>query len=274
MVIAVLAAALLHAAWNSIAHGIGDRVTGFALIGIADVIGGGVLAAFVGLPAPGAWPYIVASAVLHVAYNLMLLASYQLGDFSQAYPIARGTAPLVVALASVLILSKPLAGQDLAGILAVSAGLIGLVLAGGLPGRKDVPAVLAAVATGLLIAVYTVIDGVGVAQGPLLPYIGWMFLLQGPALPAVALVLRGRRLPALLRRHAAAGLAGGAISLVAYSIVLWAQTSGALAPIAALRESSIVFGALIGALFLREPLGHRRAAAALVVLAGVLLLSF
>jgi drug/metabolite transporter (DMT)-like permease len=273
MVIAVLAAALLHAAWNSIAHGIGDRVTGFALIGVADVVGGGVLVAFAGLPAPGAWPYIVASAVVHVAYNLMLLASYQLGDFSQAYPIARGTAPLVVALASVLILHRPLGGQDLAGILAVSAGLIGLVLAGGLPGRKELPAVLAAVATGLLIALYTVIDGVGVAQGPLLAYIGWMFLLQGPALPVMALVLRGRRLPALLRRHAAAGLAGGAISLAAYSIVLWAQTSGALAPIAALRESSIVFGALIGALFLREPIGHRRAAAALVVLAGVLLLS-
>jgi drug/metabolite transporter (DMT)-like permease len=113
-----------------------------------------------------------------------------------------------------------------------------------------------------------------VAQGPLLPYIGWMFLLQGAALPVLAVVRRGRRLPALLRRHAAAGLAGGAISLAAYSIVLWAQTSGALAPIAAVRESSIVFGALIGALFLREPLGHRRAAAALVVLAGVLLLSF
>jgi drug/metabolite transporter (DMT)-like permease len=100
-----------------------------------------------------------------------------------------------------------------------------------------------------------------------------MFFLQGPALPVLALVRRGRRLPALLRRHALPGLAGGAISLAAYSIVLWAQTSGALAPIAALRESSIVFGALIGALVLREPLGHRRAVAAAVVLAGVLLLS-
>ena len=273
MIAAVLAAALLHAAWNSIAHGIGDRLIGFALIGVADLVGGGVLAAFAGLPPAGAWPYIVASAVLHIAYNLMLLASYQLGEFSQTYPLARGTAPLLVALASVLLLHRPLAAQDLAGIIAVSAGLIGLVLAGGLPGRKDVPAVAAAVATGLLIALYTVIDGLGVAQGPLIAYIGWMFFLQGPALPVLAVLRRGRRLPALLRRHAVAGLAGGVISLAAYSIVLWAQTSGALAPIAALRESSIVFGALIGALFLHEPLGHRRAAAAGVVLAGVLLLS-
>jgi drug/metabolite transporter (DMT)-like permease len=273
MIAAVLAGALLHAAWNSIAHGIGDRLVGFAMIGVADLVGGGALAALAGPPPAGAWPYIVASAVVHVGYNLLLLASYQLGEFSQVYPLARGTAPLLVALASVVLLDRPLPAQDLAGILAVSTGLIALVLVGGRPGRKELPAVAAAAATGALIALYTVIDGLGVAEGPLLAYIGWMFLLQGPALPALAVLRRGRRLPALLRRHAAAGLAGGAISLAAYSIVLTAQTSGALAPIAALRESSIVFGALIGAAFLDEPLGHRRATAATVVLAGVLALS-
>lgn len=273
VIAAVLAAALLHAAWNSIAHGIGDRLVGFGMIGVADVVGGGALVAVAGWPAPGAWPYIVGSAVAHIGYNLLLLASYQLGEFSQAYPLARGTAPLVVAPASVLVLHKPLTAHELAGVLAVSAGLVALVLAGGLPGREELPAVAAAVATGLLIALYTVIDGVGVTRGPLLAYIGWMFLLQGPALPALAVLRRGRHLTPALRRHALPGLTGGAISLAAYSIVLWAQTSGALAPVAALRESSIVFGALIGALFLHEPLGHRRAAAAAVVLAGVLLLS-
>jgi drug/metabolite transporter (DMT)-like permease len=273
VIAAVLAAAVLHAAWNSIAHGIGDRLIGFALIGVVDVVGGGVLAAIAGPPPAGAWPYIVASAAVHVGYNLLLLASYQLGEFSQVYPLARGTAPLVVALVSVVLLDRPLPAQDLAGVLAVSAGLIALVLVGGRPGRKELPAVAAAVATGLLIALYTVIDGLGVAEAPLLAYIGWMFLLQGPVLPALAVLRRGRSLPALVRRHALPGLAGGAISLAAYSIVLWAQTSGALAPIAALRESSIVFGALIGRLFLGEPLGHRRAVAAAVVLAGVLALS-
>jgi drug/metabolite transporter (DMT)-like permease len=273
MIAAVLVAALLHAAWNTIAHGIGDRLIGFAMIGIVDLVGGGALAAVAGLPSAGAWPYIVASAVVHVGYNLLLLASYQLGEFSQVYPLARGTAPLVVALASVVLLDRPLPAQDLVGVLAVSAGLIGLVVVGGRPGRKELPAVGAAVATGLLIALYTVIDGIGVAEGPLLSYIGWMFLLQGPVLPVLAVLRRGRCLPALLRRHALPGFAGGAISLAAYSIVLWAQTSGALAPIAALRESSIVFGALIGALFLGEPLGQRRAVAAAVVLAGVLALS-
>jgi drug/metabolite transporter (DMT)-like permease len=273
MIAAVLVAALLHAAWNSIAHGIGDRLIGFAMIGIVDLVGGGALAAVAGLPSAGAWPYIVASAAVHVGYNLLLLASYQLGEFSQVYPLARGTAPLIVALTSVVLLDRPLPAQDFAGVLAVSAGLIGLVLVGGRPGRRELPAVAAAVATGLLIALYTVIDGIGVAEGPLLAYIGWMFLLQGPVLPVLAVLRRRRRLPALLRRHALPGLAGGAISLAAYSIVLWAQTSGALAPIAALRESSIVFGALIGAMFLGEPLGHRRAAAAAVVLAGVLALS-
>jgi drug/metabolite transporter (DMT)-like permease len=273
MMAAVLAAAVLHAAWNSIAHGIGDRLIGFAMIGVVDVVGGGVLAAIAGPPPAGAWPYIVASAAVHVGYSLLLLASFQLGEFSQVYPLARGTAPLVVALVSVVLLDRPLPAQDLAGILAVSAGLIALVVVGGRPGRRELPAVAAAVATGLLIALYTVIDGLGVAEAPLLAYIGWMFLLQGPVLPALAVLRRGRSLPALVRRHALPGLAGGAISLAAYSIVLWAQTSGALAPIAALRESSIVFGAVIGALFLGEPLGHRRAVAAAVVLAGVLALS-
>ena len=121
-------------------------------------------------------------------------------------------------------------------------------------------------------ALYTVIDGVGVTRTPLLAYIGWMFLLQGPPLPVLAL-LRRRNLLAKLRVAALPGLAGGFISLAAYSIVLWAQTSGALAPIAALRESSIVFGSLIGAVFLGERLGHRRAVASAVVLAGVLVLS-
>jgi drug/metabolite transporter (DMT)-like permease len=273
MIAAVLAAAVLHAAWNAIAHGIGDRLIGFAMIGVVDLVGGGVLAALAGLPPAGAWPYIVASAAVHVGYNLLLLAGYQLGEFSQVYPLARGTAPPAVALAAVVLLGRPLPAQDLAGVLAVSAGLVALVLVGGRPGRGQLPAVATAVATGLLIALYTVIDGLGVAEAPLPAYIGWMFLLQGPALPALAVWRRGRRLPALLRRHALPGLGGGAISLAAYSIVLWAQTSGALAPIAALRECSIVFGALIGATFLGEPLGHRRAVAAAVVLAGVVALS-
>jgi drug/metabolite transporter (DMT)-like permease len=273
IVLAVLFAAMLHAVWNSLAHAVSDRLVGFAIIGLVDGVGGAALAAFAGLPPAGAWPFIIASALVHTAYNLLLLASYQLGEFSQMYPLARGTSPWVVALVSLVVLKRALSATELAGVLAVSAGLIGLVLIGGRPGRKDLPALAAALLTGLMIAGYTVIDGVGVAHAPVIAYAGWLFLLQSPPLVLIALIRRRGRLVAAVRASAPRGIAGGAISQVAYTIVLWAQTSGALAPIAALRETSIVFGALIGALFLGERLGARRAIAAALVLGGVVLIS-
>lgn len=273
IVLAVLFSALLHATWNSLAHAVSDRLVGFALIGVADMVGGGLMVAGAGLPPAAAWPFIGASAALHVMYSLLLLASYELGEFSQMYPLARGTSPWVVALVSVVVLGRELPITELVGVLAVSAGLIALVFIGGRPGRKDLPAVTAAVLTGLAIASYTVVDGLGVMQAPLFAYTGWMFLLQGPPIAVIAALRRGRRLPAAVRASAVPGLTGGTTSIVAYTIVLWAQTSGALAPIAALRETSIVFGALIGAVFLGERLGVRRAIAAGVVLAGVALIS-
>lgn len=273
IVAAVLFAALLHATWNSIAHGISDRLVGFALIGLVDCVGGAALVMVAGLPPAGSWPFIIASALVHVLYNLLLLASYQIGEFSQVYPLARGSAPLIVAAVSITLLGHRVTGPELVGILAVCAGLISLVFVGGAPGRKQLPAILAASATGAMIALYTIIDGVGVRQTPLLAYVGWMFLLQGPALPILAALRRGRALPTQLRKCAALGLGGGVASVLAYSIVLWAQTSGALAPIAALRESSIVFGSLIGAAFLGERLGRRRAAAAAIVMTGVVVLA-
>jgi len=273
IVFAVLFSALLHATWNSLAHTISDRLVGFALIGVACAVGGGLMVAFAGMPPAGAWPFIIASAALHVVYNLLLLASYELGEFSQMYPLARGTSPWVVALVSVVVLGRELPITELLGVLAVSAGLIALVFIGGRPGRKDLPALIAAMLTGLAIASYTVVDGLGVMHAPLFAYTGWLFLLQGPPIAVLAAIRRGRLLPAAVRASAVSGLAGGAISIIAYTIVLWAQTSGALAPIAALRETSIVFGALIGALFLGERLGARRAIAAGVVLAGVVLIS-
>ncbi|MGV9800553.1 EamA family transporter [Mycobacterium sp. NPDC003449] len=273
VMLAVLLAALMHAIWNSLAHAVSDRLVGFALIGVVDAVGGAVLAAVGGLPPAGAWPFIIGSALAHVVYNLLLLASYQLGEFSQMYPLARGTSPWLVAVISLVFLGRELPLTELIGVLTISAGLFGLVLAGGRPRREDLPAIAAALLTGVMIAGYTVIDGVGVQLSPLFAYAGWMFLLQGPPLAIIAAVRRGPRLAGAVRECAAPGLAGGAISLAAYTIVLAAQTTGALAPIAALRETSIVFGALIGAVFLGERLGVRRAIASGVVLAGVLLIS-
>jgi drug/metabolite transporter (DMT)-like permease len=272
IVAAVLGAALLHAAWNAIAHQTPDRLVGFAMMGVADVVVGGLLALVGGLPSPAAWPYVIASAAVHVAYDLLLLAGYQLGEFSQVYPVARGTAPWVVAVIEIA-LGHDLPVVQLVGIAVISLGLISLALDGGRLSRSSLPALGAAVATGVCIAGYTVVDATAVSTTPVLVYASWMFLLQGPVMPAVALVRRRRRLFTLSRPVLVAGLCGGVVSLVAYGLVLVAQTSGATAAVAALRETSIIFGAIIGTVFLGERFGMGRVAAAVVVATGIVLVN-
>ena len=265
-----LVAAVLHAVWNAIAHGIPDRLVGFALIGAAYTLIGGATALVVGLPPTAAWPFVLGSAAIHVVYTLLLWASYQLGEFSQVYPVARGTAPWVVAVIEVL-LGHRMPVLQLVGILVISLGLLSLALDGGRPSRATLPALGAAVATGIAIAGYTVIDASAVAQTPVLVYATWMFLLQGPVMPVVALVRRGRRLRTTTWPVLAVGFGGGLVSLAAYGLVLIAQTSGATAAVAALRETSIVIGALIGAVFLGERFGRGRVVAAVVVALGIVL---
>lgn len=273
VVAVVLASAVLHATWNALAHGIRDRLVGFALIGVAYTVIAGALCAFTGLPEPAAWPFVFATVGLHFAYTMALFSAYQLGEFSQVYPLARGTSPWVVTLVSLTILGQSLPASELAGVLVVSAGLLALVLAGGVPGRGQLPAVAAALATGLLIAAYTVVDGVGVHRTAVWSYVGWAFFLEGPLVPLLALAVRGRALWAQARPSLGTGLTGGAVSLVAYGAVLWAQAHGSLAPIAALRETSIIVGAIIGALFFHERLGLWRTIAAVVVVSGIVLIN-
>jgi uncharacterized membrane protein len=152
-----LVAAVLHAVWNAMAHGVSDRLVGFALIGVAYTVIGGATALVLGLPPSAAWTFVLASAVLHVIYNLLLWASYQLGDFSQVYPVARGTAPLVVAAIEVT-LGHVLPVWQLVGVAVISLGLVSLAFDGGPVTRAALPALGAAGATGICIAGYTVVD--------------------------------------------------------------------------------------------------------------------
>jgi drug/metabolite transporter (DMT)-like permease len=267
-----LLAAILHAAWNAVAHAVPDRLVGFALIGCVYVIVGGATALALGLPPAAAWPFVVASAALHTVYVLLLWASYQLGEFSQVYPVARGTAPWLVAVIEVA-LGHTVPAVQLIGIGVISAGLLSLALDGGRLSRATLPALGAAVATGICIAAYTVVDATAVATTPVPVYAAWMFLLQGPALPVIALARRGGAVIRQSRPALAAGLGGGIVSLLAYGLVLVAQTSGATAAVAALRETSIVVGAVIGTVFLGERFGIRRALAAGVVVAGIVLVN-
>jgi len=270
----VLVSAVLHAGWNAIAHAARDRAVGFALIGLASAVVGAVLVA-VGAGLSSAHLGLAAtSAVLHTGYLTLLLASYRHGDFSRAYPLARGTGVAVVAVASVFLPGSPLGPGVALGAGLVVLGLAGVTLAGPRLTRRDRPGLLAALATGVTIAAYTMVDGVAVAGGAeVASYAGWTFLLYGVVLPAVLVARRRRAVVRLPAREVLTGLAGGLVSVAAYGLVLLAQTSGALAAVAALRESSIAFGVLIGALLLREPAARARLAPALVVTAGAAVLA-
>ncbi|MFI6471802.1 MULTISPECIES: EamA family transporter [unclassified Streptomyces] len=267
---AVLLAALTHASWNALAHHLKDQLLSFTLISGGGALIGLLALPFVPVPDRGAWPYLLVSAALHVAYMLLLMRSFTLGDFGQMYPIARGTAPLVVTvLAAVFVHEMPNAWQ-LAGVAVACAGLVGVALWGLRGSRPNWPAILAALATGLTIAGYTVVDGVGVrASGSSSGYIAWLMILEGLAIPAYAVYRRRSQLAVELRPFAARGLLGAALSVTAYGLVLWAQTRAPLAPIAALRESSIIVGAAIGAIFFKERFGAPRIAAAGLLVVGI-----
>ncbi|MFD9602183.1 EamA family transporter [Streptomyces sp. NPDC059970] len=269
---AVLVAAVTHASWNAIAHAIKDQLLSFTLISGGGLLIGAAGALLVPFPAAAAWPYLLVSAALHVAYMLLLMRSFTLGDFGQMYPIARGTAPLVVTVLAAVFVGEHPDGWATAGVAVASAGLVGLALWGirGSGRRPDWPALLAALATGLAIAGYTTVDGVGVrASGTPLGYIAWLMILEGLAIPAYALYRRRGELVGRLKPFAARGLLGAALSVTAYGLVLWAQTRAALAPVAALRESSIIVGAAIGTLFFKERFGAPRIAAAGLMVVGI-----
>ena len=268
----VLLAALLHATWNAMAHAVPDRLIAFALIGTAYLIAGGAMAAATPLPAAGSWVYLIASVLLHVLYDLLLMRSFMLGEFGQVYPLARGTAVAVVAVLATVAIGEAMPPVRLVGVILVCLGLAALVAPLGRTAHAELPAVVAALGTGVMIAGYTTVDGVGVrGSGSVLGYTGWLFLLQGAALPILAYARRGRGLARQARPYLLAGLAGGVLSLTAYGLVLWAQTRAPLAPVAALRETSSLMGAIIGAVVFRESFGRRRILAAVVVTIGVVL---
>ncbi|GGQ99843.1 EamA family transporter [Streptomyces pilosus] len=267
---AVLLAAVTHAGWNAIAHRITDKLVGFTLISGGGLLLGLATVPFVPVPAAGAWPYLLGSAAVHMAYYALLMTSFRLGDFGQAYPIARGSAPLVVTVLAAVFAHEVPDGWATAGIALSCAGLSGVALWGLRGHRPEWAAIGAALATGLTIAVYTVIDGLGVrASGSSLGYVAWLMVVQGAVIPACALWRWRGGTAARLRPHAGLGLLGAALSVFTYGLVLWAQTRAALAPVAALRESSIIVGAVIGTVFFKERFGAPRIAAAGLLVAGI-----
>jgi drug/metabolite transporter (DMT)-like permease len=272
IIVIVIGAGALHACWNAIAKQVSDQLMAFAWIGLSSAAIGGVMLTFTGLPARTAIPYAILSGIIHVGYNLGLMNSYRLGSFNQTYPIARGISPLVVAVGAYFLADEHLGAAALTGIVILASGLMSLAFSSGKLTRKDSPAICAAVFTGLTIATYTIVDGLGVrhSHNPL-SYAALLFVLQGPPMAIVA----GFRRSASQWRDTSAirlGSLAGALSVLAYGIVLWAQSRAPLAEVAAIRETSVVFAALIGLFVLDEEFGRRRIAAAVVIATGIILI--
>ncbi len=269
----VLLAAFVHACWNALVKSGREPLLAVAGVSaVAMVISAGLIP-WLPVPARASWPYLAGGVVTHNGFKIFLVLAYRGGDLSRVYPLARGSAPLLVALFSGLAVGEFLGAWGYVGVAVVSLGLASLTFEGGVQGRAGRTAVVFAFFTGVFIGAYTLIDGMGVRlSGHSLAYGAWLFALDGVPMVLLAWALRRHALRDFLRQGALTSLAAGSLSLFGYFVIIWALNQRAMAPIAALRETGVIFAALIGRVVLKEPFGQRRVVAAVLVCAGVVLL--
>jgi drug/metabolite transporter (DMT)-like permease len=265
----VLFAAALHAGWNALVRVSSEKFQDTVLIVLGAAVWTGFLLLFVPIPAVESWPHLAASVLIHVAYFALVAFSYRGADLSFAYPLMRGSAPAMSAVAGALLIKESPSPGGWAGVFLISCGV--LVLAGDSwrSGTfRTAPAVLALANAGV-IGVYTLVDGQGARLSRhAFSYTGWMFLLTALLLLAVSAASEGREFLRRIQLGWRRGLLGGACTLASYGLALWAMTRAPIAVVAALRERSVVFAALIAACFLNEPVTRLRYASILAVTAG------
>ncbi|OSZ76759.1 phosphonate utilization protein [Hydrogenophaga sp. IBVHS1] len=278
---AVLVGALLHAAWNALVKSSGDKSLDTALLHLVGSLMALPLLLIVGLPGPAGLPFITASVVLHIGYFVALAGAYQHGELGLTYPIMRGFAPLLVALGSGSLIGETPSLAAWAGVIGITTGvaLVGLAHPGeALHHRK---ALLYAFANAGIIALYTVVDGLGVRAevatgGNALRYVLMLFVLNGIAYPLLVWSRRDRasrrQIVAYARQRWPMAALGGIASIGSYAIALWAMTRAPVASIAALRETSVLFAAILGTLLLKEKFGLQRAIGTAVIVAGAMAL--
>jgi drug/metabolite transporter (DMT)-like permease len=271
---AVLFGAACHAGWNAVIKFGLEPFTTTALIAIGSGVAALPIALVFGLPPPASWPWVAASMVFHLGYYLGLTEAYRTGDMGQVYPIARGTAPLLTATGSALLVGEPLALAGWSGIVLLAAGVFLMSVRGGRGlGHIDRRAVGYAFFTAATITGYSLVDGVGARiSGNAHAYTALLFIGDGVMMAIVAFLRRGPSVGTDMVRYWKSGLAGGTLSLVAYWIAIWAMTVAPIAVVAALRETSVLFGALIAVVILKEPLRGVRIAAALTIVGGLALI--
>lgn len=268
----VLFAAVLHASWNAILRSSADRLWAVAVMSYATTASAVPFVFWLPAPAAASWPYLAASAVLQVGYGVFLAWAYRHGELGQVYPVVRGSVPPLAAAGSFVFAGQRLSGSLMLGVALISAGILGQAFG---RNRAAPKSVLLALVTGLFIASYVTVDGIGVRlAGDARAYVAWIFIVYGALTPLTFRLLRGRFAAGVFTREGLKALAGGGVSLVSYGAVVSALALGPLGPIAALRETSIVFSVLIGRLVLREPVTRQRALTCAAVTAGAIVMGW
>ena len=266
----VLFAAALHATWNAIVKGSTDKILTATLVTGSAALLAVVTLPFLESPDRASWPFIGASIIFQICYFRLLALNYQRSEMSLAYPIMRGTAPLIVTLVSVTFLQVSLPPLAWLGIVIICTGVLSLGMSNG---RGNGRSVVLALLNACVIAGYTLIDGEGVRRSDApAAYTLWIYLLTGPALIAWVLVTRRSTLLAYARANWAYGLIGGIGTATSYGLALWAMTMAPIAVLSALRETSILFGILLSATVLRERVDRRRIIAVCIIAAGAMAL--
>jgi len=271
---AVLFAAACHAGWNAAIKTGLDPLSSTVLITTGAGLVSLALMPVAGLPPAAAWPWVIASVVVHLFYFIGLSEAYRTGDLGQVYPLARGSAPLMTAGLTALLLGERIHATGWTGIAVLAAGVLLLSLRGGrLREKPDRRAIFFALFTALTICIYSVVDGIGgrVAVDPH-PYTLAMFVGNALVMLVYFAIRRGPSGIAPMLRAWPTGFVGGSLQLMSYGIVIWAMTRAPIALVAALRETSVLFGALIALVLLKEPLRPARLIAALMIVAGLVLI--
>jgi len=270
---AVLFGAACHAGWNAFLKIRLEPFSAMALIAIMSALVVLPVLPFVGIPAAAAWPWIIGSVIFHLGYFIGLTEAYRTGDMGQVYPIARGSAPLMTAVASTIFVGETIGLRGWIGILALVGGVFLLSLRGGRDLHFDKRAVAFALFTAVTICGYSIVDGIGArtAQNAHV-YTVWLFLLDGLMMLVFVLLRRGVGVLGDFAQVWKGGLTGGALSLAAYWIAIWAMTVAPIALVAALRETSVLFAAAIAVIVLKEPLQRPRIIAALMIVCGLVLI--
>jgi drug/metabolite transporter (DMT)-like permease len=267
----VLFAALLHASWNAIVKGAGDKLLTTVLVTTFAALLAAVSLPALRQPHAGSWHFILASSLFQVTYFVLLARTYHVADMSQSYPLMRGTAPLLVGMVSVLALGADLTVTMWIGVGVICSGILGMAAG---DRRRNRRGTALALLNAVVIAGYTIIDGLGVRRSAApAAYTLWIFLVSGVPLAAWAIRTRGRAtLTEYMCRNWHFGLIGGVGSVASYGLALWAMTIAPIAVVAALRETSILFGVVISGLLLKEHIGFARFAAACTIALGAAVL--